>query len=184
VAETIHHSFEQLHTDRLLLRRHIAADFLEYHRLWSDPAVVRYINSRPSSKSEAWHRLMRQVGHWGLLGFGYWVVEEKASGRFIGEVGFADLMRDVSPSIAGTAELGWVLQPAFHGQGFATEAVKCAVRWAQTHLTRPIVCLIAIGNTRSQRVAEKVGFQAPESARIGDEEVLLLRYSAPPSRSA
>jgi RimJ/RimL family protein N-acetyltransferase len=59
-------------------------------------------------------RLLRYVGHWAVLGFGYWVVEEKASGEFVGETGFADYRREMKPSLDGAPEIGWVLTPRFH----------------------------------------------------------------------
>jgi hypothetical protein len=42
-----------------------------------------------------------------LLGFGYWVVEEKTSGgKFAGEVGFADYKRDMQSSVKELPEIG------------------------------------------------------------------------------
>ncbi len=66
--------------------------------MWADPEVTRYIGGKPLTEEESWARLLRYVGHWSLLGFGYWVVEEKTTGNFIGEVGFADYKRDL-PSL-------------------------------------------------------------------------------------
>ena len=50
---------------------------------------------------------MRYSGHWAILGFGYWVVRDTQSGRFLGEVGFADYHREIEPSLHGTPEIGW-----------------------------------------------------------------------------
>jgi RimJ/RimL family protein N-acetyltransferase len=61
------------------------------------------------------------------LSYGYWAVEEKTSGRYVGELGFADFKRDIVPSIEGMPELGWALVPQFHGKGYATEALRAAV---------------------------------------------------------
>ena len=44
---------------------------------------------------------LRHGGSWSLIGYGFWAVEEKATGRFIGECGFHDLKRDIKPSIEG-----------------------------------------------------------------------------------
>src|SRR4030088_1463697 len=98
-----------IETARLRLRSHQLEDFAPSVAMWSDPAVYRYISGKPSTPQQVWSRLLGYTGHWTLLGFGYWVVEEKATGTFLGEVGFADFKRDIEPSIAGIPEIGWVL---------------------------------------------------------------------------
>jgi RimJ/RimL family protein N-acetyltransferase len=49
--------------------------------------------------------LLRYVGHWSLLGFGYWILEERATGEFVGEVGFSDYKRDVEPALGAVPEV-------------------------------------------------------------------------------
>ena len=128
--------------------------------MWANPIVTRFIGGKPSTREELWMRLMRNVGHWSLLGFGYWVVEVKASGRFVGEVGFAELKRDIEPSFEGMPEGGWVLAPEAHGKGFATEAVKAILAWGDKHFAgRTTTCIISPENTASIRVAEKCGYR-------------------------
>jgi RimJ/RimL family protein N-acetyltransferase len=149
-------SFE---TDRLVLRGHTVADFDDCAALWSDPVVTRHIGGRPSTREDAWSRLLRYAGHWTLLGFGYWVVREKSSGRFVGEVGFADFERDIEPPFDGAPEAGWVLAPWAHGKGLATEAVSGAIGWiGQRFGGVRTVCIIDPDNVASIRVAEKCGY--------------------------
>jgi RimJ/RimL family protein N-acetyltransferase len=62
-----------------------------------------------------------------LLGFGYWVIEDKATGRFVGEVGFADYKRDMESPVKEAPEIGWVLAADAHGSGYATEAARAAI---------------------------------------------------------
>jgi RimJ/RimL family protein N-acetyltransferase len=71
-----------LETERLKLRGHRLDDFAPCAAMWADPLVTRHIGGIPLSAEESWTRLLRYVGHWALLGFGYWVVEEKATGNF------------------------------------------------------------------------------------------------------
>lgn len=143
-----------LETARLQLRPHTIDDFEDFAALWADPIVTRYISGRAFTREESWSRLLRQSGHWSLLGFGFWVVQEKISGAFLGEVGYLDLHRDIDPPIQ-SPEIGWGLLPKFHGQGFATEAVQAALAWQPAW--QP-VCLIHPENLPSLRVAEKCGF--------------------------
>ena len=74
-----------LETERLILRGHCLEDFGSCAALWSDSGVTRYIGGVPLNAEDAWSRLLRYKGHWELLGFGYWVVEERVSGAFVGE---------------------------------------------------------------------------------------------------
>jgi RimJ/RimL family protein N-acetyltransferase len=77
-------------TERLVLRGHRRDDLADCVGMWGDPEVTRHIGGRPSTDEEVWARLLRYLGHWQVMGFGYWIVHERASGRFVGEVGFAD----------------------------------------------------------------------------------------------
>jgi RimJ/RimL family protein N-acetyltransferase len=87
-------------------------------------------------------------------------VEEKSSGRYVGDIGYADLKRDLEPSLEGMLEFGWVLAPSAHGRGYASEAVAAVTAWGDQHLgALRAVCIIAPENLPSIRVAEKAGFR-------------------------
>jgi RimJ/RimL family protein N-acetyltransferase len=111
------------------------------------------------------------------LSYGYWAVEEKSSGRYVGELGFADFKRDIVPSIEGVPELGWALVPQFHGKGYATEALRAAVAWGDHHFAqRRTVCIIHRDNHQSFRVAEKLGYKAIFNATgSGESNTILAR---------
>jgi RimJ/RimL family protein N-acetyltransferase len=87
------------------------------------------------------------------------VVEERATGDFVGEVGFANHRRDIEPPIT-VPELGWVLARGFQGKGYATEAARAAIAWGRRHFseTGETACIIAPENLASIHVAEKLGF--------------------------
>ena len=112
-----------IETERLLLRGYRLEDFAQVAAAWADPDVVRYIG-RPSTEEESWARLLRNIALWPLLGYGYWAATEKSTGRYVGDVGFADFKRDIEPSIKGVPEIGWVLARWSHGQGYATESAQ------------------------------------------------------------
>jgi RimJ/RimL family protein N-acetyltransferase len=147
-------------TERLRLRGHRLEDFEACAVMWADPIVVRHIIGRPSTQEETWGRLLRYAGHWSHLGYGYWAIEDKTTGAFVGELGFSDYKRQIEPAIKDVPELGWVLTPEMHGQGFATEAVRAALVWGDAHFASArSVCLIAPENAPSIRVAEKCGYR-------------------------
>jgi RimJ/RimL family protein N-acetyltransferase len=165
-----------LETSRLVLRAHRIGDFDALAALWADPEVVRHITGRPSTREESWSRLLRYAGHWRLLGFGYWAVEERATGRFIGNVGLADHKRLIEPSLDGVPEVGWVIAPAAHGEGYASEAVGAALTWADLNLTEPETgCIIAPDNATSLRVAEKAGFREVARTTYGGKDTIMFR---------
>jgi RimJ/RimL family protein N-acetyltransferase len=148
-----------LETSRLTLRAHTLDDFAVCAEMWASPIVTRHIGGRPFTAEESWSRLLRYAGHWALLGFGYWAIVERASGRFVGEVGFADFHRDIVPSFAGAPEAGWVLAPWSYRKGFATEAIAAACAWIdRARDPARTVCIIDPENVASIRVAEKCGY--------------------------
>ena len=169
-----------LATSRLVLHGHTVADFEACAAMWADPLVTRHIGGRPLSEEEVWARLLRYAGLWALLGFGYWVVREQSSGRFVGEVGLADFRRDVTPALVDAPEVGWVLAPWAHGRGFATEAVRGALEWSDSNLASPrTVCLIDPGNVASVRVAQKCGFRELAPAVYRASPTLVFEREAP-----
>jgi len=165
-----------LETERLRLRAHRPEDFSHCVALWADPVVTRYIGGKPLTREEVWAHMLRYAGHWKWLGYGYWLLEEKASGKFVGEVGFADQQREIEPALDAMPEIGWVLSPGSHGKGYATEAVRAAQAWGDRKFgASKTVCLIHPDNLASIRVAEKCGYQ--EFCRTGYKGKPTILYS-------
>ena len=166
-----------IETARLRLRGYRPEDFADCAAMWADPVVTRFIGGKPLSEEDAWGRTLRGVGHWAWMGFGYWVMEEKETGRFAGEMGFCDWKREIKPSLQGVPELGWVLATRVHGKGYATEAARAAIAWGEvnTESSQPelgkMVCIIHPEHAKSIRVAEKCGFK----------EVLRTTYKGEPT---
>jgi len=171
-----------LETARLRLRGHGLDDFPHSAAMWSDPAVVRYIRPAGFTPEETWARVLRYVGHWALLGFGYWVVEDKVTGEFVGEAGFANFHRDVEPPLLGeTPEAGWAFRAEAHGRGYASETIAALVAWGDEHFDGPTCCIIEQSNVASVRVAEKNGYRALQPVKYKGSEVMLYRRPAVPN---
>ena len=164
-----------LETERLRLRGHRLDDFSDCAAMWADPAVSRQLGRHPFSEEESWTRLLRYVGHWALLGFGYWAVEEKASGRFAGEVGFADYKREMESPVKMLPEIGWVLAPWAHGKGYATEAARAAIGWSERRFgTSRSWCIISPGNLPSIRVAAKCGYRETQITSYKGQPIVVF----------
>ena len=165
-----------LETPRLILRPHRVDDYEDCCFLTSDPEAVRMIFQKPMTREETWHRMLRFVGHWALLGYGLLLDEEKASGRVVGEVGLADFHRGLGEDFDPFPEMAWMLSHDVHGRGYATEAAGAALRWMETAFApERTVCIIDPDNAPSLRVAEKLGFHAFGKAEYKGKTVIKLR---------
>lgn len=164
-----------LETDRLILRSHRVEDYPYCAAMWRDPQVVRYTIGSESTPQRTWQRVLAYCGHWSLLGFGYWAVECKSTGRYIGELGFADFHREFEPSIEGIPEIGWALCVEAHGRGYATEALRRVVEWGDANLgVSRTVCIVHRENIRSIHLARKLGYSIVLRAPTDAEAHLLL----------
>ena len=170
-----------LETPRLRLRPFRASDLDAQWASMTDPQVVRFLGGVPQSREETWRKILGSPGLWALLGYGYWVAERREDGAYLGQIGFADFKRDMSPSIENIPEMGWIMASQAQGQGYATEAVLAALAWADEALGGgEIVAIISHDNAPSIRIAEKGGFVSREEAAYKGEPILLFRR---PTRS-
>jgi RimJ/RimL family protein N-acetyltransferase len=142
-----------------------------------DREVMRHLTGTPIAREDSWRRLLQGPGLWATLGFGYWSVERREDGAYIGQLGFADFKREIEPSIEGLPEMGWLFVAHVHGRGYALEGVKAALVWADGALAAPeIVAIIAPDNAPSIRLAERAGFvRAEETLYKGDPTLIFRR---------
>ena len=152
---------EIVETQRLRLRAYALEDFETYAAMWADPEVTRHIgDGSPKPEAESWTSLLRTAGHWQMLGYGSWAIDEKASGHFIGGIGFNNSKRDRGDALKDILELGWMFTPGASGKGYATEALQAVLAWGRTHFGPVrVIAITAPENIASMRVAEKCGFK-------------------------
>ena len=114
-------------------------------------------------------RLLRYSGLWDFLGYGYWAVEERESGRYVGQLGFADFRRGLIGFDGHYPEAGWVIHPEVAGRGYATEGMTAALHWLDAQGTWPrSFCLMDPDNAPSVRVAEKLGYRFALTTAFGE----------------
>jgi len=151
----------EIHTTRLLLRQWKPADRAPFAAMNADPRVMRHfpaLLSRAESDAMA-DRCQALIEE---RGWGFWAVELKATGTFIGFVGLhtPSAALPFSPCV----EIGWRLAAAYWGQGLASEAARAALRFGFGSLDLPeIVSFTAIENRRSRAVMERLGMRESEA---------------------
>ncbi len=164
-----------LETPRLRLRGLKASDLDSFHAMYADPLVYKFLAPKALTREEAWARMLRLSGLWVLSGYGYWALEDKATGQLAGIAGFAEFHRTISPSIAGKPEFGWALASPFHGQRLSTEAVTAIQTWGDANLaTEETSCIVATRNTPSIYLAQKIGFKKIGESLYNEEPHLVL----------
>lgn len=164
-----------LETTRLRLRGLKASDLDAFHAMYADPLVYKFLAPKALSREEAWARMLRLSGLWVLAGYGYWALEDKASGQLAGIAGFAEFHRTITPSIAGKPEFGWALASPFHCKRLSTEAVTAIQAWGDETLpTEETSCIIATRNTPSIYHGHKIGFKTIAECLYNEEPHLVL----------
>ena len=155
----------RLETDRLVLRLPERADFDAFAQLWGDAEMLRDLPFEPQTRAECWPRFLRLAGSWAIMGYGTWLVFEKA-GAFVGLIGFFDALRGYGPDFDDHPELSYVLGPAHSGKGYATEASLAALSWMDSQdFGFRTVCMIGAGHAASIRVAEKCNYKFLREAK-------------------
>ena len=167
----------QIETERLILRPIDAArDFDAWARCMADSETMRFIGGEALSRALAWRNMAAVIGHWQIRGYGFFSVERKDTGDWIGRVG------PWNPEGWPEPEVGWTISREHWGQGFASEAARASVDFAyQTLGWSRIIHVILEGNHRSAAVAERVGssFEKRQDGLPGvtDEGVLIYSQS-------
>mgnify|MGYP001604089664 CR=1 FL=1 len=163
----------RLRTPRLLLREYRQSDFDAFAAFHETPRS--HFIGGPLTREMAWRGLAAHLGHWALRGYGFWAVEEAASGRFCGHVGLW------YPEGWPAPEIGWVMMAEAEGRGIAHEAALAARRHAYRVLGWPgAISAIAPANLRSIRLAQRLGCRLDgvfAHSRLG--EMQIWRHPAP-----
>lgn len=169
-------SAPRLETERLILREFRKNDLDAFAATMGDPEIVRHLAIEPLSREDAFRRIFLAAGQWPILGMGMWAVELKADGQMVGHVGFFDMERDMTPSLVGLPEMGWIFDRSVHGQGIALEACRAALEWAGREFGPvEIPAIISTDNVPSMKLAEKLGFVREPDGTYKGEAIAIFR---------
>lgn len=164
-----------LRTDRLTLRRPVPSDWPAFHAFMMSDRSTAFGSHQNLAK--AFRSFAAELGHWEIFGYGMWAVTTHDSDEALALIG------PWSPPDWPEPEVGWmVLSAAAEGTGLATEAARAAILDAYTRLNWPtVVSYIAPDNTRSIRLAEKLGATLDPAAPQPkpDDPVLVYRHPRP-----
>jgi RimJ/RimL family protein N-acetyltransferase len=143
-------------TPRLLIRLPEERDAEAYHRIHSDPDVMRWLGgSFPKSVDEERERIEGRRKLQDEHGFTLWAVEEKETGDMIGAAGLFHV-EGKGPDV----EVAYHFAQDRWGRGYATEAATACIAYGfdVAGLDR-IVGLVAPANVASARVLQKCGLR-------------------------
>lgn len=148
---------DALRTPRLFLRGWRDGDREPFAALNADPLVMRYFPATLTrAQSDAFAD--RNEAHLARYGFGLRAVEIPGVTPFAGYVGLA--VPAFEAAFTPCVEIGWRLDRAFWGQGYATEAAHAVVTFAfETLRLRELVSFTVPDNVPSRRVMEKLGMK-------------------------
>jgi len=147
-------TISELRTERLRLRQWRDADVPAWAAMNADPAVREFfpqvMTYEQSAGSVAAFR--EELAE---RGWGWWAVEEAATGAFVGFAGL-DPVEEELPF--GGVEVGWRLARAAWGHGYATEAGRACLDYGFGSLAlTEILAITAVGNDRSRAVMQRLG---------------------------
>ena len=153
-----------LETKRLRLRPYRQEDLDDLAEMFGDPEHMTWYPA-PFTREETRAWMDRQAARYRDDGFGLFVLELLADGRFAGTAG--PTIQDVDGE--RLVEIGWHVRPALKGRGLAPEAGAAARDWAFANTdVDHVISLIRPENVGSVRVAEKLGFRVDrETVRAG-----------------
>ena len=145
-----------LTTARLVLRQ-IGEEDLEPHMaLLNTPAVMRHLGGvQPRAVIAEKHAASR--ASFAAEGFGFMMMEERASGAIVGHCGLRRITHPLAPN-PQDHEIGWLVREDRWRIGYAHEAMSAVVAWGFAIIGAPqLVALTCEANVGSWRLMERLG---------------------------
>lgn len=125
----------------------------------------------PLDRIASWRVISASLGHWALRGYGYWQIEDKASGQPAGACGFIFREGWDEP------ELGWQVWDGFEGRGIAFQAVQAARAHGARHFGLDgVISYIDPRNARSIKLAERLGASFERETVFFDKPCRVYRH--------
>ena len=147
----------ELETKRLRLRQWKNEDYVPYAKLNAAPTVMEFF---PATLSRIQSDVMASTikALIGEQGWGYWIVEEKETSKFVGSLGLHK--PDGNFPFLPCVEIGWRLSSEHWGKGYAFEAAREVLKFAFEVLELDeVVSFTSVLNKPSWRLMERLGMK-------------------------
>jgi [ribosomal protein S5]-alanine N-acetyltransferase len=158
-----------LRTSRLCLRQFRAEDADAMHECFADPEAMRFWNRPLHTKRIETERAVRSYVDCTPSYYRHWAVADAGTDRCLGLVSYHD-----GHIRSKRAAIGYIINPASHRQGIATEAVSAMLNFCFGELgLHRLEALIQPDNMPSRALVEKLGFRYEgllrDHLRVGDD---------------
>ena len=138
-------------TERLVLRPFRAEDADDLFEYLSDERTYHYEPGEPIDRDQSGRQAADMAAS-----PDFWAIELMESGKVIGQMYF----KHIKPEELMTCELGYILNPSYQRQGYASEAASALVTQSlTTGGMHRVVAYCNPENTASWKLLEKVGFR-------------------------
>ena len=163
----------RLETGDLVLRAPVPRD-LDAHAAFRASDRSRHVGGPWLDRASAWQHLCGAAGQWVLRGYGRWIVADRATDAPLGLVGLHH------PEEWPEPEIGWSVYAEAEGRGIALAAATAARAYAYDTLGwRTVMSAVVPDNTRSMRLAERMGCVPDGSFQFNGTDVTIMRHPAP-----
>ena len=144
-------------TDRLIIRRPNESDLADFLNYRNDTGNLKFQPIRPIDSATALGILKKQViiNEERATGWMMFAIELKNENKMIGEVGVY-----ISSANQTSAEIGWAVQKAYHGNGYALEGAGALLTYVFDLRGLDQITATCVGtNTASLQLMKRLGMQ-------------------------
>ncbi len=156
--------FPQIETNRLILRKIKKSDCRDLYEYCSDPISSRYSDWTPHEDITVTKQFIKSLlksEHHGE--YFMWCIQLKETGKMIGSVSITDIDRNFK-----VAELGYGVQKAYSGKGYATEAAEAVMEYLFCTVgVQRVFARIVTSNLPSVRLASRLNMECDGLLRKG-----------------
>lgn len=157
--------WEICETERCLVRETVPEDVDSFYRIYSDKSITAYMEDLFENRDEEKQYIRDYIEKvYGFYGFGMWTVCLRETGEVIGRAGLS--MREGFEE----PELGYVIGTKWQRRGIAAEVCRAVLTYGRDELGfERVRALMHPGNTASERLCRKLGFQYEKEMTLDSE---------------
>lgn len=155
-----------LETERCLIRETTPEDVDDFYRIYSHPAITRYMEGLYPDVEEEKQYVRDYIDKvYTFFGFGVWTVVEKESGSVIGRAGLSYREGFEDP------ELGFIIGVPWQRRGYGEEVCRAVLDYGWRALEfKRIQVLVDAQNAPSLELCRKLGFHEKERVALSGKE--------------